>query len=403
MERTQDRVILHIDCNSFFASVESVLRPELKNIPMAVCGDPEKRHGIILSKNELAKQCGIKTAETIWQAKQKCKDLVLVTTHYDKYSEYSAMCNEIYLRYTNFVEPFGIDESWLDITGSLNYFKDTNGTKIANEIRGVIKKELGITVSVGVSFNKVFAKLGSDYKKPDATTVIKREDVERLVYPLPISNLLFVGRKTAQELVKLGIRTIGDLTKANKDMIAQRFGKNGIQMYDYACGQENSPVADWYGEKEQVKSVGNGSTFEYDITDKAELENRILLLCDSVGRRLRKKGLCAKCVAVTLKTPDFETVTKQTSLTHAISTTPDIYNEAIKVFNEMHKYQPIRAATITVTQLCGKSGTAEQISLFDDTRGKEKKEKLQSAVDYLQEKYGEKVINNAGIIVKKNK
>ena len=214
-----DRTILHCDCNGFYASCECAKNPQLKNVPMAVGGSVEARHGIILAKNELAKKYNVKTAETIWQAKKKCPDLVIVSPHYELYEEYSKRVNDIYKEYTDLVEPFGIDESWLDVTGSRALFGD--GEKIANILRERIKAELGITISVGVSFNKVFAKLGSDYKKPDATTIITRENFKEIIYPLPVTDLLFAGKKTAVQLEKLKIKTIGDLACTDKEKLVK--------------------------------------------------------------------------------------------------------------------------------------------------------------------------------------
>ncbi|MCC8169630.1 MAG: DNA polymerase IV [Oscillospiraceae bacterium] len=235
-----DRTILHCDCNGFFASVECALNPKLKNVPMAVGGDPESRHGIILGKNELAKPFNIMTAETIWQAKQKCPELVIVPPHHDVYRRYSKRINDIYKQYTDLVEPFGIDESWLDVTGSRRLFGD--GKTIADELRARIKEEIGLTSSECVSFNKVFAKLGSDYKKPDATTVFSRENWRELIFPLPAKDLLYVGKTTAGALSLMGINTIGELAAADKSSLEKRLGKAGTMLYTYANGLDDSPV-----------------------------------------------------------------------------------------------------------------------------------------------------------------
>ena len=254
----KDRVILHCDCNSFFASVETALDPTLAGVPMAVAGSVEDRHGIILAKNELAKKFGIVTAETVFSAKRKCKDLVLVSPHYESYVKYSEKANAIYARYTDMIEPFGIDESWLDVTASSLF---GTGEQIAKKIRREIKDELGITVSIGVSFNKVFAKLGSDYKKPDAITVINRGNYRDFVYPMPVSNLLFVGKKTAAELGRMGIHTIGELAAASRELLALKLGKAGEQISKYARGEDDSPVL--AEESDKAKSIGNGFTFKH--------------------------------------------------------------------------------------------------------------------------------------------
>ena len=217
-----DRTILHCDCNGFFASVECILHPEYKNVPMAVCGNPDNRHGIILAKNELAKKYRIQTAETIWQAKQKCPDLVLAPPHHEEYQKYSVRINEIYQRYTDLVESFGIDESWLDVTGSQTLFG--KGTQIADELRAIIRQEVGLTVSVGVSYNKIFAKLGSDYKKPDAITVISKDNYKQIAWPLPVGDLLYVGPATQRKLSSIGIHTIGELAETSHDILRSIFG-----------------------------------------------------------------------------------------------------------------------------------------------------------------------------------
>ena len=254
-----DRVILHCDLNSFYASVELLEHPELCNRPVAVCGDPESRHGIILAKNEPAKKYKVQTAETIWQARRKCPDLVLLPAHHWKYRAYSGKVNRIYERYTDLVEPFSIDESWLDVTGTLHLFGG-NGKALADEIRRVVREELGLTLSVGVSFNKVFAKMGSDYKKPDATTLITRENFQQLLWPLPVTDLLFVGKAAANVLNGYGIRTIGDLARFDRDSLGRILGKGGYTLHDYATGREHAPVLP-AREMPGPKSVGNGLTY----------------------------------------------------------------------------------------------------------------------------------------------
>ena len=230
-----ERIILHCDLNCFFASVELLSHPDLRHLPVAVCGDPSSRHGIILAKNEPAKRCGVQTAETIWQAKKKCPSLVLLPPHHDRYRVYSKQVNAIYEQYTDLVEPFGIDESWLDVTGSLHLFGG-DAAALADTLRHRVREELGLTLSVGVSFNKVFAKLGSDYKKPDATTVISRENWKEIVWPLPVGDLLFVGGAARKLLAQYGVKTIGDLAACPTDMLESLMGKLGTQLHEYACG-----------------------------------------------------------------------------------------------------------------------------------------------------------------------
>ena len=262
----KDRVILHCDLNCFYASVELLDYPALQNVPVAVCGDPKSRHGIILAKNEPAKQLGVKTAETIWQAKQKAPGLVTLPPHHDLYAKYSRRVNEIYGQYTDLVEPFGIDESWLDITGSMHLFGGDPKT-VADMIRNRIREELGLTISVGVSFNKVFAKLGSDYKKTDATTVITRENWREIVRPLPVSDMLGVGKAAKKLLHQYGIDTLGQLADQERELLETLMGKLGGQLHDYANGLDNSPVRPQHIH-EPVKAVGNGTTFPKNLTHK---------------------------------------------------------------------------------------------------------------------------------------
>ena len=249
--RTMERIIFHCDLNSFYASVELLDHPELRHLPVAVCGDPESRHGIILAKNEPAKKFRVQTAETIWQAKRKCPDLVLLPAHHRVYREFSRRINRMYQDYTDLVEPFGIDESWLDVSGTLHLFGG-DPTALADEIRRRMRQEFGLTISVGVSFNKVFAKLGSDYKKPDATTCITRENFRQMVWPLPVGDLLYVGRAAAETMKKFGVRTIGDLARFDRESLFHLLGRHGAQLHDYANGLDRAPVAP-AGQREHLR------------------------------------------------------------------------------------------------------------------------------------------------------
>ena len=263
---------------------------------MAVCGDPASRHGIILAKNEPAKAFQVKTAETIWQAKKKCPELVLLPAHHGLYRDFSHKVNSLYQEYTDLVEPFGIDESWLDVTGTLHLFGG-DGPALADRLRDEVRSRFGLTISVGISFNKVFAKLGSDYKKPDATTVITRENFKQIVWPLPVTDLLYVGRAAAQIFQKFGIRTIGDLAAFNREQLFGLLGKNGVQLHDFASGKDHAPVAP-AGQYAPPKSVGNGCTFSNDLQGREEIKAGIAQLADQVAARLRKHGM--KCQGVSL-------------------------------------------------------------------------------------------------------
>ena len=384
-----DRVIFHCDCNGFYASVEELLNPDLKNVPMAVAGDPESRHGIILAKNELAKRYKIQTAETIWSARRKCPELVCVPAHHRKYNEISRQVNAIYLQYTDLVDRFGIDESFLDVTGSLRYFGKTP-TELADEIRRRIREEIGITISVGVSFCKVMAKLGSDYKKPDATTVINREDLPRMVYPLPVSDLLYAGKKTTDALHAMGIRTIGQLAQADRLEIGAKLGKGGDLLWRYANGMDREPVASFYAPRE-IKSVGNSITFPHDLRGEQEIRAGISALADSVAGRLRADGLKCRTVQVQIKDPNFKVIQRQKTLPRATY----LYRELVQVAMELilanwNPSAPIRLLSVTGADLVPADETAEQVAFFEapDARQHEKLERLENAMASIREKYG---------------
>ncbi len=390
-----ERTILHCDCNSFFASVECLLHPELKDVPMAVGGDSESRHGIILAKNELAKKYQIQTAETVWQAKKKCPELKIVPPHHREYVKYSRIVNEIYQEYTDLVEPFGIDESWLDVTGSRRLFGD--GKTIADTIRKRIKEEVGLTVSVGVSFNKVFAKLGSDYKKPDATTCITKENFKDIVYPLPVSALLFVGGKTLHKLESMRIYTIGDLALADREYLMKCMGKAGEMLSIYARGEDTEPVKA-VDHKEEVKSVGNGMTFRRDLVGEADIKQGIHILADSVAMRLRKKGLKCETVHLQIKSPDFKTVSRQKKLESPTSLEKEISEAAYQLFVGLwDPTKPVRAMTVTGTNLVdGECGN--QLTLFETENRREKREQLENTMDALRNRFGHDSLKTADII-----
>ena len=382
-----DRIILHCDLNSFFASVELLSRPELRELPVAVCGDPNARHGIILAKNEPAKACGVQTAETIWQARRKCPDLYLLPPHHDRYRLYSRAVNDIYARYTDLVEPFGIDESWLDLTGSAHLFGG-DPRAIADGIRKTVREELGLTLSVGVSFNKVFAKLGSDYKKPDATTVISRENWNELVWPLPVGDLLYVGGAARKLLKQYGITTIGQLAACKPEMLETLMGKMGTQLYDYANGLDRDPVRSRY-DTEPVKSVGNGTTFPQNLTTREQVHAGIAVLADSVASRLRHAGLYAGGVQVTVRDPQFHDRSRQRQLAAPTHLIRDLTDAAMELLYELWKPpSPIRALTVTAIHLVQEGEAYEQVDLFSSGPGKEKQEKLEGAMEQIRKKFG---------------
>ncbi|MBO4991179.1 MAG: DNA polymerase IV [Firmicutes bacterium] len=391
-----DRTILHCDMNGFYASVELLALPQYRDVPMAVCGSPDNRHGIILAKNEHAKKYGVVTAETVWQARKKCPQLVLVPPHHKLYKEYSLKINEIYLRFTDMVEPFSIDESWLDVTGSLKLFG--TGKEIGDRIRETVQEELGLTLSVGVSFNKVFAKMGSDYKKPNATTVITRDNYRQILWPLPVGELFFVGSATEEKLNQMGIRTIGQLAQSQPQVLTAVFGKHGQQMYEYANGLEDSPVAR-YTDQEEIKSVGNGITFRRNLEGEKDVAVAVTALSDRVATRLRSHGLKCGGVKVDIKDPMFQTISRQKQLDRPTNTAAELREAAMELIRRSWKVSdPIRLITLTGINL-REENEAVQLSLFDtvDER-REKNEKMERTVDSIRRRFGGGAITYGGLM-----
>ena len=392
----KERIILHCDLNNFFASVSLLSNQTLYDMPVAVCGSVEERHGIVLAKNEIAKRYGVKTAETVWQAKAKCPDLVTLPPDYNKYKEYSKRAFSIYERYTDLIEPFGIDECWLDVTGSRLLFGD--GEQIANRIRNEIKTELGITVSVGVSFNKVFAKLGSDMKKPDAVTVISRENFKDKVWGLPAGDLLFVGKNTVKRLNDCGILTIGDLTKCDDKMLERLLGKNGISLKRYALGKDDSPVS----HKDAVnipKSVGRSVTPSRDIKTEAEVWKIFLTLSEEISRNLRKYGLNAYGVTVHTRNTALSVKETTKALDIPVNTAIGIAKRGIELFRQCYKWEtPLRSVGLRAVNLKPDSQTACQQDLFGNTEDFIQEELIENCFQSVREKFGNQSLKRATTI-----
>lgn len=386
------RDILHCDMNNFFASVECKLHPELKGYPVAVCGSVEERHGIVLAKNELAKACGVKTAETIASAKSKCKGLITVPPHFEEYLKYSRLAKSIYERYTDLVEPFGMDECWLDISGTRRLFGAPE--KVADEIRRTVKEELGLTISVGVSFNKVFAKLGSDMKKPDAVTVIPKETFREKIWGLPLSDMIGAGRATSAKLANYGIFTLGELAACDPRWIQRILGKNGFMLWRYANGNDDSPVhrTDF---TMPAKSVGHGVTTTADICRGETAKAIMLELAQDIGRRLASQAKFACKVSVTARMNDLTHTSWQTDLPTATRSPMIIADTAYRLFSESYEWtRPLRALTVTAFALVD-NGYSCQTDLFNNTNTLDKLEKADDCIMQIRRRFGDSMIKNA--------
>ncbi|MDR3318420.1 MAG: DNA polymerase IV [Clostridiales bacterium] len=390
-----DRIILHSDINNFYASAEILNMPEYKNVPLAVSGDPERRHGIILAKNMPAKAFGVKTGEAIWQAKQKCPELVCVPPHFEEYSELSERVFKIYTEYTDLVEPFGPDESWLDVTNSTKLFG--NGEEIAQKIRARIPRETGLTVSIGVSFNKIFAKLGSDLKKPDAVSVISRENFRRVIWRLDADSIMGIGQATSDKLKKLNVHTIGDLANAPEDMLKSHFGIIGQRLKHYALGLDNEPVREYYKTR-LVESVGHGITATRDLSTEEDVRILIYYLADLVGARLRKHEFKAAKTAVSLRDNTLSTISRQGALRTPTASGTDIAECAYKLAQAARAVNapPLRTITVTAFSL---SNTDDIVpaDLFDHTSDI-KKERLDAGLDKIRAKFGRNAVVRGNLI-----
>ena len=379
------RLILHCDLNNFFASVECLGREDLKGKPVAVAGSVEKRHGIILAKNDPAKKFGVKTAEAVWQAEQKCPDLVLLPPHYEKYNYYSNIVREIYEKYTDVIEPFGIDECWLDVTGSTMLFG--SGEKMANEIRETVKKETGLTVSVGVSFNKIFAKLGSDYKKPDAVTVIDKEHFREIVWPLDAGEMLGVGRATKQSLRRLGLMTIGDIAATKPETLRMVLGKGGETLWRFASGLDNSPVISSQFAP-PPKSIGRSTTPPRNLCPQNDMVLVLLKLCDRVSHSLRENHALAGVVQVHIRDTNLNITEHQRKLSEPIRLTELLFKTGAELINEVWLDNvPLRSIGIRACELTSENECI-QLSLGQDYGRLERLEKIETEIEKIRSRFG---------------
>lgn len=390
------RTILHSDLNYFYAAVECLYQPSYRDKPLSVAGSTEERHGIILTSNPIAKKCGVKTGEAIWQAKQKCPELITVTPNYSLYLRFSKMVREIYTEYTNQIEPFGIDEAWLDVTGSQDLYG--SGLKIATEINQRVKRELGLTVSIGVSWNKIFAKLGSDYKKPDGITVFDTNNYRDSAWRLPVEDLLYVGRATKKKLNDRCIRTIGDLANTDVRLLRSALGKMGVVLHTFANGRDMSPVAHM-GEKTMVKSVGNSFTAPRDLVSLEDAKPLMFALAESVSMRLREQGLAARTIVVSIRTSELNHFERQAKLERFTDITEEIIQASIELMRKVYQWnRPMRSLGIRVTDLVPNRQPVQLQFGFDEEK-RERLEKLDQTVDQLKVRFGNLCIRRATMLV----
>ena len=390
------RTILHADMNNCYASIEMLHHPKLRGHPVAVGGNVLERHGIILARNYEARPFGIKVGQALWEARQKCPNIIIVPPDYDKYLRFSRLFRNILADYSPQVEPFGLDESWVDVSGIVSRYG--SGENIANEIRERIKFELGITVSVGVSYNKIFAKLGSDVKKPDATTVITDKNFRDVIWPLPAADLLGVGRATQRKLKAYGINTIGEIASCDPATLRSWFGKWGLFLHTYANGRDSSPVAET-GMESIIKSVGNSSTCPRDLQNDEDAHIVFQNLAESVAERMREQGLMAKTVQISLRTNDLFWFERQMALPQPSHVSTELCSAAMSLLRQNWNWEkPLRSIGIRGTNLVAISQT-RQLSLFVDELRREKAEKMEYAIDEIRRRYGHFSIDRAILLL----
>ncbi len=382
-----DRIILHSDCNCFYAAVEMLHNPGLRDVPMAVGGDPEARHGIVLTANYIAKRHGVRTGMALWQAREACRNVVIVTPHYDEYIRFSAKARKIYGDYTDLVEPFGLDESWIDITHSAQMLGSADGMEVAREISARIKAELGITVSIGISWNKIFSKFGSDYKKPDAITLVSRDNYRDIVWNSPVSDLLFVGRRTGVKLRKYGILTIGDLAETDPEFLHEVFGKVGYVLSAFARGEDQTPVMP-AAECTPIKSVGNSTTTPRDLETDGDVRLVIYLLSESVAARLRENHFKGDVIGISIRDNGLYSFTRQHRVKIPTNISEEIAGYAWELFRANYDWEhPIRSVGVRVSGLVPDT-TPHQTELFMSEAQRDKLLRADMAVSDIRRRFG---------------
>lgn len=386
-----DRIILHIDANSFFASVECAMNPQIADKPVAVVGDKEKRHGIVLAANYIAKkEYGIKTGDTVYMAERKCPDLIKRDVHMQEYLKYTKRIREILCSYSDYVEPFSCDEAWVELCGPLK----NAGMETAERIRKRIKNELGITVSIGVSFNKVFAKLGSDMKKPDAITEITRSNYKTKIWSLPVEAMLYVGKRTKTLLNKRAIYTIGDLANADKELIVSWLGKTGAMLYAYANGYDLSPVRE-YGDIREAKSICNSTTCPRDLVNEQEVKTVLMLIAQKVSERMRNTGVKGREIAISVKDNEMHIISHRCTLDYYTDLSGEIAEYAMRLFKQSYGWiNPVRSIGISVGLLSSEMAY-EQLDLFGEMNRRNRSGEIDRVTDAIKQKFGSDVICKA--------
>lgn len=392
-----DRVILHSDMNSFYANVECLYHPELAGLPVAVGGNPEKRHGIILAKNQLAKEAGVKTGEVLWEARAKCPNLVVLLPNYDRYLRFARLARKIYYGYSDLVEPFGLDESWIDVTSSAHLYG--SGEKIAKRISREIQEELGLTVSIGVSWNKIFAKFGSDYKKPNAITVINEDNFKQIVWEQEVRDLLYVGRSTRKKLMKYGIYTIGQLAQTSVDFLVLQFGKMGAVLWRFANGLDDSPVKcfdeNYNGNERIIKSIGNSITTPRDLKNIDDVKLILYMLTESVAMRLRETGCFCQTVAIHVRNTELKSFTRQVQLNKPSDLTNEIAEAAIQLFDQSYDFSSdIRSLGVRAANLVPDT-VPIQLDVFGREEERVRLARLDTTIDGLRKRFGNLSIQRA--------
>ena len=392
-----NRLIFHIDVNSAFLSWESVRRlqkglPDLRDIPACIGGDPQKRTGIVVAKSIPAKKYGVQTGEPVAMALRKCPDLVIAKSDFELYIKCSRAFKEICASYAPVMESFSIDEVFLDMTGTSLIYPDP--VRTAHEIKDKIRNELGFTVNVGISTNKLLAKMASDFEKPDKVHTLFPEEIPTKMWPLPVRDLLFLGKASEKKLTEAGIHTIGDMAHAREAEIQTLLGnKAGHQLWQYACGIDDSPVR---AQPEEAKGFSVETTFNDDIVSVEQVLPILLEQCDVVATRMRRKEKKCTSVSVTFRTLDFRNKSHQTTLPNATDMTDEIYKNAKKLFIESWKGDPLRLIGVALTNLTDES--FEQMSLFEDNEQKERHRKLDATMDAIRQKFGNDKITRASIM-----